>query len=73
MVGLDCQKNTVGRFYGLPLNIRKIQQRVSRLRWDKEESTWQESARQWMAILRRPMWHMPLRKSRQSIPLPHPL
>ena len=23
MVGLDCQKNTVGRFYGLPLNIRK--------------------------------------------------
>ena len=23
MVGLDCQKNIVGRFYGLPLNIRK--------------------------------------------------
>ena len=73
MVGLDCQKNTVGRFYGLPLNIRKNPAKglpfalgqggvnVARKRKTMDGNTAAAHV------------HMPLRKSRQSIPLPHPL
>lgn len=69
MVGLDCQKNTVGRFYGLPLNIRKNPAKGLPFALEQGGVNVARNARQWMAILRRPMWHMPLREVAAIYPI----